>query len=176
MLIEPLNSERLQLRCLVPSDDLSTYLEWMRNVQSFPFIESVRIDYTYDELVSYISEINSSNTTLQLSIFDKESERHIGNIKFHDIDFEFGTCFVGFLIGDQNWQNLGVAREAFICSSVALFRLFGISQYKLGVVPSHTQAISAYSKMGFTQCVPYGNFKSSDKSILMALVLESKYS
>lgn len=175
-MIEPLHSERFQLRCLLPGDDLSRYLEWMRNVQAFPFIESVRIDYSYENLVSYISEINSSNSSLQLSIFDKKSQRHIGNIKFHDINFEYGTCFVGFLIGDVGLQNMGVAREVFICSSAALYRFFGISQYKLGVSPSHTQAISAYSKMGFVESVSYGNFENSGKSILMALVLESKYS
>lgn len=174
--MEPIDTERLILKCLFPNDDLERYLQWMKSTHLFPFIESVRLDYTAEELINYLNEINSSGSKIQLSVFDKKQNRHIGNIKFHDIDYVSRTCFVGFLIGDEAWQNKGVAKEAFIHSSDALYRLFGISLYKLGVAPTHTQAINAYRRMGFVQCVPYQSNVWSGNSILMAQVLRSKSS
>jgi RimJ/RimL family protein N-acetyltransferase len=140
----------------------------MRSVNLFPFIKGVRSNYRLEELKTYLGEINSSLTTLQLSIFTKSRMSHIGNIKFHDINLEFRTCFVGFLIGHQEWQNKGVAKEVFDLSSATLFRLFNVSQFKLGVDLSHAQAIRSYRKIGFVHCMPYQTTWDFNNTILMA--------
>lgn len=151
MLIEPIETERFTLRCLFPDDDLKNYLSWMKSPKQFPFIESTRADYSELDLILYLNEVNSSTSSVQLSIFEKGSGEHIGNIKFHDIDFPLGCCYVGFLIGVEKWQNRGVAREVFASASSTLLTVYGISLFRLGVESANKQAIRAYTRMGFVQ-------------------------
>ncbi len=125
----------------------------MRSPQLLPFIESARESYTLEELRDYITDVNASTNTVQYGIFLQDSMRHIGNIKFHDIDFKNRSSFVGFLIGDVDWRNRGVAEKVFVASSSVLLELFDISLYKLGVNASNLPGIRAYNKMGFVNSV-----------------------
>ena len=150
--MDEVSTTRFKLRNLTQSDDLRNYISWMTNVNDFPFIESVRLNYTTAELWEYLNKVNKSDDMLQLAIFEKRQNIHIGNLKFHDICFTKFSCYVGFLIGDTEWQNRGVARECFYAVSDRLRRELGIKTFQLGVKQNHLQAIKSYLKMGFKVC------------------------
>lgn len=173
MIINPIYTPRFLMRNLTALDDLTNYLSWMRSIDTLPYIESAKADYKTEELISYLNIINSSKTDLQLSIFEKSNQRHIGNIKFHEINFAFRSCIVGFLIGEPLWQNKGVAGEVFDFASKQLLELFGISLYKLGVDPSNIQAIRAYTKMGFVLSYSFNIDLENHRKLLMAQVISS---
>lgn len=138
------------LRQLDPSDNLNAYLSWMRNPQGFPFIQSARENYSIDEIIAYINEINLSTEAIQYGIFAGKSMIHIGNIKFHDIDLQKKSCFVGFLIGDPAYQNRGLAQLFFLRCANQLKNQMQIEEFRLSVNKMHVQAIRAYQKIGFT--------------------------
>lgn len=173
MIIDPIETERFLLRSLSPNENLDRYLNWMQDVDSFPFIESTNSDYSEDDLKKYIKDINTSSNSIQFSIFEKKTGLHIGNIKYHDIDLKLRSTFVGFLIGDENWQNRGVSLEVFETSSKVLFQRFKINLFKLGVNPKHFQAIQSYSKMGFINSVSYSRSILSNHFVLMAKLIAS---
>ena len=172
LIIDQIETERFFLRCLSPDENLDRYLGWMQNVDSFPFIESTNSDYSEDDLKKYIKNINNSSNSIQFSIFEKYTGLHIGNIKYHDIDLKLRSTFVGFLIGDENWQNRGVSLEVFESSSKVLFQSFKINLFKLGVNPKHFQAIKSYSKIGFIHSVPYQRNLLPDNYLLMAKFID----
>lgn len=155
MVLDPIILDDFVLRPLHLMDPLQSYLQWMRSPRLLPFIESARESYTMQDLHEYITVVNASPNAVQYGIFLQDSMRHIGNIKFHDIDFKNRSSFVGFLIGDIDWQNRGVAKKVFVSSSSLLFKLFEISLYRLGVNASNLQAIHAYKKMGFVNSVSF---------------------
>jgi len=161
------------LRPLCLDEDLGSYLHWMQSPQRFPYIQSARKTYSLGDLTEYIRETNSSKNTLQYGIFARESREHIGNIKFHDIHFKNRSSFVGFLIGQLEWQNRGVSGIVFDASSKILMKEFGISLYLLGVDPSNAQGVRAYRKMGFIDSTTYQGVKEKRPMMLMANLIVS---
>lgn len=150
MILESVVLEDFILRTLSPDEDLTTYLKWMRDPESFPFIRSAKTTYSHSELVAYINNVNESMNSVQFSAFTRHLSKHIGNIKFHDIDFEAKTSFVGFFIAEKEYQNRGLAQQFFKACSSVLFQKFEIRQFLLSVEAKHSQAIKAYHKIGFT--------------------------
>ncbi len=149
MILHPLETERFLIRPLSQEDDYSTYLGWMRNPYKFPYIETASEDTTELELKKYVRDAAESSSALHCGIFLKHQGSHVGNIKFHDLDFVARSSFVGFLIGNREWQNRGVAKEVFEACSSHLYAKFNIRKFYLGVAEDHHQAIRAYMKMGF---------------------------
>lgn len=151
LLTNPLSTDRILIRNISEIDDLTSYLSWMNSPSTFPYIQGAKEDFSRTELTAYINKVNESSDTLQLGIFRKDVGQHIGNIKFHHMDFTNKSSWVGFLIGEITMQNKGIAKEAFQVVNGYLYKEFGIDQFFLGVDPRHEQAIAAYRKMGFVE-------------------------
>jgi ribosomal-protein-alanine N-acetyltransferase len=142
----------LLLRALSPdSDNLGNYLTWMSSPARNPFIVSAREDYSRDELIRYLHDVNQSSDAVQFAIFNRDDGEasHIGNIKFHDLSVSSKTCFVGFLIGEEAWRGKGLANRAFELGARLILKEFDIRTFKLGVDSANSSAIRAYEKMGF---------------------------
>jgi RimJ/RimL family protein N-acetyltransferase len=129
--------------------DISSYLSWMQDTERFPFILSARPSFSKEDLLDYINSINNSQDALMLCIFTKQENKHIGNIKFYDINTSQKTCWVGFLVGDLLWQGVGVAAEVFNATYKIIRSEFGIEQINLGVDIKNLNAVKAYLKIGF---------------------------
>lgn len=121
----------------------------MRNTDVSPFLESASESYTPLMLENYLSEVDQSIDQMQVALFTRHPEQHIGNIKFTFISISRGSCEVGFLIGEKRYRGGGLAGEAFWALSAELNRELGISYYELGVDRQNVSAIRAYEKMGF---------------------------
>ena len=74
-------SDRFLLKSLSEKNDLSNYLNWLRNPRDIPFILGARTDYNLIQLIDYINHNNLSNDSILLGIFDKFELNHIGNIR-----------------------------------------------------------------------------------------------
>ena len=169
MLLEAIQLDEFLIRPLSHNEDLRTYLKWMRDPERYPFIKSTRTNYSESELVAYIKRVNSSVSAIQYGIFSKPSMEHIGNIKFHDINFEEKSCFVGFLIADQRYQNRGLAGLVFNHCAKQLMEKFQIVRFYLSVERQHLQAIRAYTKIGFK---PENQERGSTSDSTFTLVLQ----
>lgn len=104
-------TSRFILKTLSEDDDLNNYLKWMRDSESNKYILDVRPSYELSELKDYIFRNNESGNAFLLGIFDKANFKHIGNIKFHNINQNEHSCFFGVLIGESDYRRIGVASE-----------------------------------------------------------------
>jgi RimJ/RimL family protein N-acetyltransferase len=105
--------------------------------------------YTELELRNYVKVKNLSKSTILLGIFEKNSMLHIGNIKYEPIDFQRRFSWIGLLLGEVAYRNMGLAGEVILASSHFLKEKYYINKLKLGVHEKNLQAISAYRKVGF---------------------------
>jgi RimJ/RimL family protein N-acetyltransferase len=138
-------------------DDLSGYLSWMQDVESNPFIQSVRTDYGLNELIQYIKEKNDSPNALLLGIFLAENGKHIGNLKFEPIQFADRKAVLGLLIGDLGFRGIGVGTEILPYIFSKLCSEYGIELVELGVDVDNNAALSLYKKIGFSIKSSYGD-------------------
>jgi len=142
-----LNSERFSLKSLSASNATPQYLSWLNNKDINRFIV-----YKQNSLVAlkkYIQTQVDDEHTEFLGIFIKETQRHIGNVKFIFEDHRFKTFEMGIMIGEAEWHGKGVAGEV-----LSRFASYAIKQHSssfmtLKVEEDNKPAIRAYQKLGF---------------------------
>jgi len=86
---------------------------------------------------------------LFLGIFDKDNNKHVGNIKFEPIDLKEKIAVMGILIGNSDYRGKGVFKEVFLATSEYLNNKFNISKIFLGLKKNNNNALEAYKKFGF---------------------------
>ena len=165
-----IETERLLIRKLDPEvDDFTNYLNWMKDVESNRYIESVRIGISVYEIYRYVETKNASPNTLLLGIFMKNSGKHIGNIKFEPLVTGRDATWVGLLIGNVEMRGIGIGYEAMKESITYLRNINGSKVFNLGVNAENYAAVSLYQKLGF---VKVSSADPADrKSFIMSLTL-----
>ena len=159
-------SVRLNLKSLNPEvDDFTNYLSWMRDVHANEFIQGVNENFSYQELVDYVSEKNDSNSALLLGIFVKLGNAHIGNVKLEPI-IPRKSATMGILIGEESWRGKGVGFEAITRVLEFCFIDLGLELVELGVDKKNLKAINLYTRLGFIENT---QGSTSDESIRMSI-------
>ena len=150
ILADPIETPRLRLRSLRPSDIGVAYLSWMNDPQITRFLE-VRFTGVKDlaELQAFVDSMNASPNNYMFGIFRKDDDRHIGNIKLGPIIREHARSEIGYLIGDRSSWGKGYASEAI--HRVARFGLdeLGLAKIKAGCYEPNVGSVKALLKAGF---------------------------
>ncbi len=145
-----IDSDRFIVRTLRLNDNFDAYLSWMKDVENNKYILTVRSDYSLEELTSFVDRNNRSPSEILLGIFTKNL-KHIGNIRYSNINRSEKTAEVGFLIGDLDFRGLGIAKEVFLCTMNWMSSKLQIKTVYLGVHPQNIPATKLYKKLGFLQ-------------------------
>ena len=126
------------------------YLGWLNNEEVRSFITAAQRTSTLSSLREYVRTHSAQPDTLYQGIFGKDTNLHVGNIKYQPVDSQKGYAVMGILIGDPAYRGLGgVASEAVKESGIWLKRHRNINQIVLGVHKNNEAAIRAYKKAGF---------------------------
>ncbi len=140
---------RIYLRMILPQDADRKYLAWMNDVQVNRFLESRLQKWNIQKLKRFITEINKSKNYLFLAIIDKDSNRHIGNIKLGPIHSAHRFADIGILIGEKDFWGRGFATEAIKLLKGYSFNTFKLHKLTAGAYSKNTGSIKAFKKAGF---------------------------
>ena len=148
--LEKIYTNDLVLQCIDTKIwNFSNYSEWMSSRTENRFIESINLDWGVTNLINYVDNINSSKNEMIIAISERQNLKHIGNMKFSNVDLVGKNAWVGVLIGDINYRGKGVFRQSFMAMAQFLFTNFGIKSICLGVNPRNVMAIRSYLRTGF---------------------------
>jgi ribosomal-protein-alanine N-acetyltransferase len=151
-------SERFLLRPLTEEDATERYLSWLCDADAKRFITAAADTKGLSDLREYVSVRIGRDDILFLGIFERDTELHIGNIKYEPVNSELGYAIMGILIGDPEYRGKGVAAEVLTSSAQWLKRHRNTKQILIGVSKDNAAAIRAYEKVGFviskTQFLP----------------------
>lgn len=127
--------------------DLDIYLSWLQDVDSNPFIESARADYTMLDLVEYLSDKLNRPDVKFWGIFTK-SGKFIGTVKLDPIDHTRCTAWLGIMIGDLSQRGKGYG--FLVLEHVFRYAIsYGLNEIFLGVDKNNIHAIKLYERSGF---------------------------
>ena len=168
-------TERLIIRNIKLEDVSFNYFKWLKHEDNATYIVNSSNIKTIDDLIKYVSLMINKPDVLFLAIFDKNSNIHIGNIKFEPFNISDKYAIMGILIGDNAYKGIGIAQEVIINVASFLNSNYGINKILLGVNKHNLPAIKAYKKIGFE--ITTSNFisKKSNDSIIYELNLFNKY-
>jgi len=142
-----IKGESVYLKNLREKDATEDYCRWLNDPGVNKYLETRKV--TIEGLKKYIKEKNTADNCLFLCILDRESGKHIGNIKLEPIDFESKKAVLGILIGDKNYWGKGIGTEATKLLVDYAFNNLNIKEVNLGVISENKAAIRVYEKAGF---------------------------
>lgn len=123
------------------------YFNWFKDDQIKKFIKSKY--KSNNDLLNYTSKELKKKNQIFFGIFKKNNNFHIGNIKFHNINLNSRTAWLGILIGEKKFRNKSIGRQVIKLSTEFLFTNYGIETFYLNVDKNNKNAIRSYQKSGF---------------------------
>jgi [ribosomal protein S5]-alanine N-acetyltransferase len=163
-----IETPRFTLRPLTEADATDQYWSWLRDADARRYIAAAARTRGIEDLRAYIAERAGRDDVLFLGIFERDTGRHIGNIKYEPVDSIRGYAIMGVLIGDPAARGIGVTGEVLRASAAWLKAHRGIREIVLGVGTSNTAAIRAYEKVGFvTASTPHIPKTAADVSTMI---------
>ena len=140
-------NKKFYLRNLKKSDINTAYLSWFENKKNIKLIKNSNLKKLDDLKNYYQNQIDKKN--IFLGIFESKTHKHIGNIKFEKVDHVKKKAYVGILLGDTTYQNLGIGSKSLIVACDQIFNKLKIFKIFLSVNKINRHAISTYKKSGF---------------------------
>lgn len=169
-----LYSDKYLLRDITVEDVTDRYLSWFSEADVIKnIVFSSKAPSLYD-LKNYIISKSARKDTLFFAIIDKQSQRHVGNIKYEPINEKDGYAIVGILIGEKSFRGIGLFGEVFKVSSNWLANNRNVKTIYLGVDRENTHAIRAYKKIGFFESTSLQIEEPSANSIYMQFELPDR--
>ncbi|AKH79029.1 acetyltransferase (GNAT) domain protein [Leptospira interrogans str. 2003000735] len=162
-------TSRFILRLLTEVDVTEKYLSWFKNLETKKYVVTASEMLGLEKLKDYVRKRTNRNDVLFWGIFEKETNVHIGNVKYEPIDSEKGFAVMGILIGDVSYRGKGVSGEVIKATSSFLKENKNIKQIILGVHRQNHMAIKAYGKLGFRN--QDTNFINNSDSNVLTMVL-----
>jgi RimJ/RimL family protein N-acetyltransferase len=163
-----IETERFILKELTQNHVNDRYLSWFADDSAKKYISASVGTKTLSDLRDYITERIGNPNILFLGIFEKNTDRHIGNIKYEPIDSSKGYAIMGILIGETDYRGKGVAGEVLAATALWLKENRKINQIILGVDRNNIGAVKSYEKAGFViEKTPFLPAKSSEGLIMV---------
>tara|TARA_B100000900_G_scaffold407874_1_gene421253 strand:+ start:6754 stop:8106 length:1353 start_codon:yes stop_codon:yes gene_type:complete len=154
MYLEQIKTDRFNIKNFTINLVNQNYLNWFSDKDVAKFI-SFKPKNLLDLRQNVKKTLNKKNLIF-LSIFSQKN-KHIGNLKIHNIDFHKNEAWLGILIGNRKFRGIGLAREVIENVKIHLVKK-KIYFLKLNVHRNNKAAISSYLKAGFIIVKKFKNF------------------
>ena len=145
-----LKGKKIYLRRLSEDDASEDYVQWMNDPEINQYLESRFMTHTMENTKAFIRSVTNDNN-YQFGIFDKETDKHIGNIKIGSINHYHKYADVGFLIGNKEFWGKGIATEAIGLVTEFAFNVLGLHKLFGGAYSPNMGSIKAFLKNGYQQ-------------------------
>jgi len=143
--------ELIYLRAINEQDLSGNYFDWLNDYEVTKYTESGRVPNTKDSMEKYFREVIQSSNNVAFAIVDKQTDRHIGNVKLGPINWVHRCSEFGILIGETQYWGKGFGSEATILLLRYAFQRLNLHKVILGVSAEHAGAIRAYQRVGFQE-------------------------
>ena len=126
------------------------YVGWLNDPEVNKYLESRFFVHTIDSTTQYILDCLNNPLIHKYGIFDRDSNRHIGNIKLSVIDHSAKIGELGILVGEKDYWGKGIATEAITGFTNYGFTKLGLLEIVAGCYQSNIASLKAFQKVGFS--------------------------
>lgn len=142
-------SDRLVLQTFDSALITERYLSWLHDDQVNRYLLKPNKETSLDDVAGYVRGLMESDNDCFLSITDKVSGLHIGNVRLGPIDWQSRVCQYSMMIGDVAFHGRGVGTEVVGLAVGICFAQLGMRKVFLDVIEENKAAIRIYEKNGF---------------------------
>ncbi len=141
--------DEIYLRELRKDDLNGTWFTWFNNKNVTKYQDKGTFPNTIEKQSEYYDYLLDSKTDVVFAIIDKKSNKHIGNIGVHHIDYIHRRCEIGIVIGEHESQGKGYA---FICINIIkeyIFNTLNLRRITVFIMSENISSIKSFEKCGF---------------------------
>ncbi len=142
--------KRVRLRAIERSD-LPRFVQWLNDPEVLQGL-MLHVPMSLAQEENWFENTlkrDPVETPLAMEVDTPEGWVHIGNIGFHDINWQERAAEVGIFIGDKRYWSQGYGREAMRLMLKYGFETVNLHRIYLRVFESNPRAIRSYERAGF---------------------------
>ena len=143
------SSELIRLRKVVASDVKGNYHKWMNDPQVTKFLANGVQSHSIESLLEYVQAMDKAPMTHFMAIIDRESNRHIGNVKLGPINTVHKRGDIGIIIGEKDCWGKGFATATISLVKQFAFDHLNLHKLTAGCVEMNTGSLIAFQRNGF---------------------------
>ncbi len=144
-----IEGNRIYLREVRLSDANDNYYRWMNDPEIIRYLESRFYPKSVEMLQSYVRREEECRSSVFMTIIEKNSDEHIGNIKIHGIDHVHRHAEVSLIIGEKGYWGRGYGSEAIKLVVDFAFNTLNLNRLFAGIYASNVGSIKAFKKAHF---------------------------
>ena len=162
-----IQGEGIYFRELRRSDLDGDWYKWLNNPIITAYQNKGIFPNTFEKQLDYFNKVNSSKNDVVLAIIENSSEKHIGNVGLHKIDWVHRSAELGILIGDKSSWGKKYGKKAWELITnygfnvLNLHRIYALVM-KDNIASSKCALASNFVKEGCISDVLYKNGKYND--------------
>ena len=144
-----LQSSRLLLRALEPSDLNATYLSWLSDPEVNRYLETRFLPQSLEALQAYWQDHRDDPSSPWFAICLASEGSHIGNIKLGPIQWLHRRADLSLFIGERGCWGQGYASEAISLVRDWAFSELDLQKLNAGIYAGNIGSRRAFEKCGF---------------------------
>lgn len=125
------------------------YLQWLNDPEVTLYLETGLFPTTHEDLEQYYRSVVQNPQNIMLAIIDRETNKHIGNVKLGSINWLHRFAEFGIMIGDKSFWGRQYGTEVVGLTLQYGFMKLNLHKITLGVHATHVSAVALYRKFGF---------------------------
>jgi len=143
--------KKVYLRGIEEEDLSGPYFQWLNDQESDMYTTHAIWPNSMTKMRAFFDRISDSRTDLVLAIIECTTDKHIGNVGLHDINWVHRYATAAILVGDTEARGKGYGTEAVRILAEHAFARLNLNRVQLGVRGDNIAAIRAYKAAGFTE-------------------------
>lgn len=144
-----LKGKKIILRQIELSDCTEDYVKWMNDEMVNQYLETRWSDQTMETIELFVIEQRKNDHSVLFVMIDKDTQRHIGNIKIGPINKHYRYADISYFIGDRSYWNRGIATEAIFLICKFGFESLSLHRIEAGVYAEAEGSWKALENNGF---------------------------
>ena len=137
------------LREVRESDVNDNYYRWLNDPEINKYLETRYYPRSQENILGFVRQMDGKPNEIFLAICDKNSGKHIGNIKLGPINWIHRYGDISLLIGDKDYWGKGIATEAIKLLSAFGFHTLNLHKIKAGCYEKNLASIKAFKNAGY---------------------------
>ncbi|MBI5195885.1 MAG: GNAT family N-acetyltransferase [Nitrospirae bacterium] len=143
---------KVYLRGIEESDlNNDRYFQWLNDHDNDLYTSHAMWPNTKEKMRVFYKRVSGHKNDVVFCIHEKSTDRHIGNIGLHEINWIHRRAELAILIGEKDAQLKGYGTEAINLLAAHAFNKLNLHRIGLGVNAHNEAAIRAYKKAGFVE-------------------------
>jgi RimJ/RimL family protein N-acetyltransferase len=144
-----IENKRLLLRPVELADVNEQYQAWMNDPAVMQYTESRFQSYSLEQIRDYVRSVQADSSSRFFAIIEKETGKHIGNVKIGHIHPVHRHADVGIIIGDKASWGKGYATESLQLVVWHAREQLQLHKLSAGIYANNLGSLQAFLKAGF---------------------------